>query len=140
MLGTNGNGRVGIGTSSPFATFTIDNNGSILVDENKLATTTSMTIDWQTGNQQLIQLGTSATTLTHSRYVRGQTLRLVVCNPGGTAGALTWAPAGTILWPAGTAPTQTTTANVCDIWSFIATEATSTVSGVKILGAQTANF
>jgi hypothetical protein len=47
-------------------------------------------------------------------------------------------PWGTgILWSGGSAPTQTTTANKCDIWSFLATQATSTL---VIFGAQTSNF
>jgi hypothetical protein len=94
-----------------------------------------MTIDWRNGNQQLVRLGTSATTISFTGFIEGQKLVLTVCNPNATAGAISW---GTqVLWSGGTAPTQTTTANKCDVWSFLATVATSTI---KIFGTQSANF
>lgn len=133
-------GNVGIGTTSPFAGLSIGiGNGSstksILVAEHRPATSTSITIDWTNGNQQNIRLGTDATTISFSNYTDGQTLKILTCNPNGTAGAITW---GTqILWSGGTAPTQTTTANKCDVWSFIATMATSTL---KIFGGANTNF
>ncbi|HEX5774404.1 MAG TPA: hypothetical protein VFY28_00360, partial [Candidatus Paceibacterota bacterium] len=128
-------GKVGVGTSSPWSKFTIGSGGAITVAENTLSTSTSMTIDWRNGNQQLVRIGTAGTTINFSGYVAGQRLMLTVCNPGATAGAISW---GTqILWSGGTTPTQTTTANKCDIWSFVATQATSTL---KIFGAQSANF
>lgn len=135
-------GFVGIASSSAVGTPGLvvgAGNGaagkSIVVAETKPATSTSITIDWSIGNTQLFRIGTAAVTFAFSNSVDGQSLKAIVCNPGTTAGAITW-PTG-ILWPGGTAPTQTTTANKCDIWSFIQTQATSTV---KILGAQTANF
>ena len=94
-----------------------------------------MTVDWRNGNQQLVRIGTVATTISFSGYVAGQKLVITLCNPGSTAGALSWGTS--ILWSGGTAPTQTTTADKCDIWSFIATQATSSL---MILGAQTPNF
>ncbi|HYD92896.1 MAG TPA: hypothetical protein VEB18_00325 [Candidatus Paceibacterota bacterium] len=126
---------IGVGTSTPWAGLSVASGSAIVAAENTLATSTSMTIDWRNGNQQLVRLGTSATTISFSGYIQGQKLVLTVCNPGATAGAISWSTQ--ILWPGGTAPTQTTTANKCDIWSFVATQATSTL---KIFGAQTANF
>ncbi len=128
-------GNLGVATSSPWARFSIASGGAIVVAENTLATTTSMTVDWRNGNQQLVRLGTSATTVTFSGYVAGQRLMLTVCNPGTTAGTLSWGTS--VLWPGSSAPTQTTTANKCDIWSFVATQATSTL---RVFGSQSANF
>lgn len=130
---------VGIASSTPFSRLSVGagggTGGSIMASEHRPATSTTATISWTDGNQQLYRHGTQATTISFSNYTDGQTLRLVVCNPGGSAGAITW---GTqVLWSGGTTPTQTTTANKCDVWSFIATGATSTL---KILGAQSANF
>ena len=131
------NGNIGVGTSSPFAKFAIGAGGAITTVENKLATSTSMTVSWLVGNQQLVQIGTSATTISFSNYISGQILRLVVCNPGSAAGALTFTG---VEWVGASMPTQTTTANYCDLWTFIATQATSTSGAIKIFGAQAANI
>ncbi len=146
--------RLGIGTSSPWASITIDRNGgvatsSIVVTEYKRnATSTAMTIDARDSNQQILQIFTAATTITLNTqtFLPGQTLRLVVCNPhAGTAGAITWAtsnPVGALLWSGGTAPTQTTTLDKCDLYSFVGTQATSTSNGgtSKIFGAGSTSF
>jgi fibronectin-binding autotransporter adhesin len=126
---------IGVGSSTPWAGLSIVSGKAIVVGENNIATSTSMTVDWRNGNQQLVRTGTSGTTISFSGYVDGQKLTLIVCNPNATAGAISW---GTqVLWGGGTAPTQTTSANRCDVWSFLATQATSTV---KIFGSQSANF
>lgn len=131
---TTGLNAVSIGATTSLA--------SIAVLENVVATSTAITIDWTKGNQQTVQLGTSATAIGFDKAsTTGQTLRLVVCNPGAAAGALSFATRG-ILWQGGTTPTQTTTANKCDVWSFILTQATSTFASpsTRIFGAQSANF
>ena len=103
------------------------------------ATSTSQTINWNNGTQQLFQMNTAGVTFTFVGYGVGQTLRLIVCNGGGTAGTITWP--SIIRWPAGTTPSQTTTAQKCDVWSFLDTQATSTSAKADtILGAQTASF
>lgn len=135
------NGRLGIASTTPFAGLSLGSgNGSstqaILVAEHRPATSTAMTIDWRNGNTQTIRKGTAGITLTFSNYTDGATLKLIGCNPtGGTAGTFTW-PA-VILWPGATAPAQTTTANKCDVYSFVATQATSTL---VIFGASSLNF
>ena len=126
---------IGIASSTPWSGLAIASGKAITVAENTLATSTSISVDWKNGNQQLVRLGTAGTTISFSGYIEGQKLVLTVCNPGATAGAISW---GTqILWAGGTAPTQTTTANKCDVWSFLATNATSSL---KIFGTQSANF
>lgn len=136
-IGTNG--FYGFATSTPSEAMTII--GGILSAESQPATTTSMTLDLSTRNQFNVQLGTSATTLTLTGLLAGQGTRVVVCNPGSTASTVTWAttPANSLLWSGGTAPTQTTTANKCDVYTFTTTLATSTTA-VKVLGGYVQNF
>lgn len=145
-------GNVGIGTTSPWAKFTIDRWGlsgtsiassSILVTEYKIATTTGKTIDARDGNSQLFQIGGAATTITLTGFLSGSQMKLTVCNPNAVAGAITWAtsPASLLIWTGDTTPVQTTTANKCDVYSFFGTSATTTGTGLgKIFGAQTAGF
>lgn len=159
-LVVNSNGWVGLATTSPWSRLTLGYNylatgfasSSITVQEFRISTTTAKTIDARDGNTQLFQIGASATTITLTGFIPGSQMKLIVCNPNGTAGAITWAtsPANLLLWPGGTAPSQTTTTNKCDVWSFIGTTATSTATANptpalfgslgKILGAQTPNF
>lgn len=131
----------GLGTSTPFYKFSIgsgngSSSASILVAEHQPATSTSMTIDWTNGNQQMVRLGNAATTISFSNYTDGATLKVIACNPPtGTAGTITW---GTqVLWAGGSAPSQTTTAQKCDVWSFLGTQATSTL---KVFGSVTNSF
>jgi hypothetical protein len=134
------NFNVGIASTAPMTSLGIA-TGTILVAEFKpAATSTTQTVNWLNGTQQILKLGTAAITLTFTGNAVGQTLRLVTCAPdSGTMGTITWPAA--VRWAGGAAPTQTTTAQHCDIYSFINTHATSTVAGAGvILGAQTANF
>lgn len=146
-------GITGVGTTSPSAgIFTVQGGnsahaGSIVNSEWAPATTTSITVQFASSTQQLLQIGTSATTITLDtsfHTINGQTLRLIVCNPNASAGAITWATNNSIplMWAgAGAAPTQTTTAKACDAYSFLTTQATSTSSGaITIFGAGTTNF
>jgi hypothetical protein len=134
-------GGVGVGTSTPFSQFSIGKGGTAVVAENAIATSTSQTVDWNQGAQQLLQIGTAGITVTFQNYIVGQTLRLVVCNPrSGTAGTLTWPNTSVLQWAGATAPTQTTTANQCDVYSFIATQATSTAATALVFGAASTGF
>ncbi len=137
-----GNGNViveasiGIGTSTPWTSLSIAEGGAITVEENLLTTSGTINVDWRDGNSQLIRLTSSAVTINLSGYIAGQKLLLTICNPSGsTGGAITWGT--TISWADGSTPTQTTTANKCDVWSFIATNSTGTL---RVFGAQTPNF
>jgi hypothetical protein len=129
---------LGVASSTPFSALSVGAGKSITVGENRLATSTSMTVDWNAGNQQLIQKGTAGITLTFSNVIDGQKLTLVGCNPGaGTAGTFTWP--SNVFWPGSTAPTQTTTANKCDLYTFLATKATSTTA-IVIFGGYNQNY
>lgn len=128
----------GVGTTTPRTS--LDVNGEISSSETKVATSSTTNIDWaNTQNQDLVQIGASAITVQFTNYGIGMTKRVIVCNPTGTAGALTWGT--TILWAATTTPTQTTMPNACDEYSFLVTEATSTnASNPAIFGTQVPAF
>src|ERR1035437_1083695 len=132
---------IGYIASSPVYLLTVGsstNYGSIITPENKVVTSTNMTIDWSKSNQQLIQTGPAAATIGFSNVQNGATFRLVICNPNVSAGAITFTG---VRWVNNSMPAQTLTANVCDAWSFFATQATSTSAGtVNIFGAQSPNF
>lgn len=142
-------GYFGIGTTSPFAPFSLDRTGgqassSILVNAyryggSNLATSTSQTIDCTLSNTIHWPLGLSATTLTLKGLAPGMTCKVIVENPNGTAGTLTWAATSpyVLRWAGGTAPTQTTTKNSIDVYSFIGAQGSSTP---VILGAGSVNF
>lgn len=138
---------VGIASSTPFSRLSIGTgiaSSSVTVAEYhfgspNIATSTAAQIDCRTSNQQHWGIGASATTLTLVGLTPGQTCRVIIENAGQTAGALTWAvPSGyQLYWSGGTVPTQTTTGFKQDVWSFIVTQASSTMA---VLGAMTANF
>ena len=146
-------GQLSIGTStSPWSSLTLDRgfNGiassSITVTQYApSATSTSMTADCRDSNTIHLAIGTSATTITLAPMVGGQTCKVIVSNPNGTAGAITWATTASqqLYWANGTPPTQTTTANKRDVWSFVGDKmpaSASSTQATSILGAQTANF
>jgi hypothetical protein len=119
--------NLGVASTTPTTKLSVG-QGAISVAEYQPATSTSMTVDWTQGNQQVVRIGTSATAIAFSNFIAGQKLALILCNPGSTGGAVTFTG---VLWAGGTAPTTTTTANKCDIITFLATNATSTL---KIFG------
>lgn len=136
-----------IATASPstFATttysvFSISPGGQVSLSALQPATSTAITLDWSaTPNQVEYRIGGAATTITLINATTsafwGSTKRVWVCNPGGTAGALTWAGVEWI----GTAPTQTTTANQCDLYFLNITRATST-SAYKVAGGANTGY
>lgn len=129
---------LGIATTSPWTKLALG-AGAVTVVEQRLSTSTNMTVDWRTSNTQLLQTGVSATTIGFTGFVAGQQLKLIVCNPGSTAGAITFTG---VDWVGGALPTQSTATSTCDVWSFLATQATSTqaTSSLKIFGAVTNGF
>ncbi len=139
--------NLSVGTTTAVANGIVA-NGSIRSAEKNVATSSSITVDWSLANQQLVRLGGGAVTITfinatstgvaNSIGINGSTLRLILCNPGVTAGAVTYSfPSGALLWSGGTAPVQTTTANKCDIVSFITSAGTSTPI---MMGAASLNY
>lgn len=90
-------------------------------------------IDWSLGQTAVINL-TQNSTFTFSNVTTGTTIRAIICQDGTGSRLITAYPAS-MRWQTGFAPTLTTTANKCDIMSFIT--GTSTAS---VFGATSANF
>lgn len=137
-LTINFNGYLGIGTTTPLTQLSVA-TGSIsnLQFDWGTGTSTSMTIDWNKRNNQKMQIANAAITVNfiNGTTTPGQNLTVFVCNPtAGTAGAITWSG---VYWSGGTIPTQTKTANKCDMWSFKSTYSTSSVI---MIGALNSNF
>lgn len=128
--------------SSTRSYFGLTQGGTIYTCETKPATSTSMAFDWGgMCSTVTYQMGTSAFTInvknaTSSIY-SGSSKKVWVCNPGGTAGAITWT--GVEWGNGGTMPAQTTTTNVCDLWTLTVGSGTST-SAYKVFGQQSPNF
>ncbi len=123
------------------ATFAVENTGGIRTSASQPGTTTTQILDWsQTPPQVEYQIGSGAFTITFINATTSQywgSRKIVwVCNPHAAAGgALTW---NAVEW-IGTAPTQTTTLDNCDVYSFDITRATST-SAYKIAGTAGTGF
>ncbi len=135
-------GKIGYATTTPTEAITVV-GGGIMTTENAQSTTTSITVNMTSQNQSLLQIGTAATTVTLGNLIPGQAKRIVICNPGASASTITWAtsPANKLLWSGATAPTQTTTANKCDVYTFTVTQGTSTAAtSFVVLGGFIQNF
>ena len=126
--------KIGVASSTPFSAVAVGAGGAITTTEKSLTDSSTITIDWTQGNQQLVVLGGNRT-IAFTNYIPGAALRLVACQDATGSRTLTWPAA--VLWNSGTSPTLTTTASKCDVLTFIATSATGTV---KILGTSVLNF
>ena len=154
LLGYNGTAFVATGTpqlsigyllaTSTTATSTFRGGvylmGTVQLAATSSATSTTITLDWaNTPPQVEYRIGTAATSITlinATTSTQWGSRKLVwVCNPNASAGALTWSGVEWI----GTAPTQTTTANQCDVYSFDVTRATSTTA-YKVAGSGGTGF
>lgn len=124
--------------------FSVLAGGQITLSETRPATSTTMVLDWSaTARQVNYRIGGSATTIsiinaTTSTFV-GSTKLVWICNPSFAAGALTWVG---VEWMGATTPTQTTTANACDVYSFNITSGTSTTASpsYKVAGSAGTGF
>lgn len=117
------NGQISVQLSGTASTTLHLGRGSVLVPEYQPATSTSITIDFASSSQQLVRIGGSAITISFTNVIPGQKLLLLTCNPGTTAGAVTFSGA---MFSGGIQPGNTTAANKCDSWSFFGTAGTST--------------
>jgi hypothetical protein len=131
----NGANFLGISSSSPKTSLVVG-SGSATISELVLSTSTNMTVYMASSTTQHMQLGSAAVSLTIvPNGGVGNGMKLKVCNPATTAGALTFFSSTTITWAGITAPTQTTAANRCDMYSFLYGNATGTA--ISIFGAIT---
>lgn len=94
----------------------------------------TITVDWSKGNRQEVVLGATGRTLAFSNVVAGQVLELWVWQDGTGSRTITTYPSG-VHWPAGTAPTLTTTAHKFDRLVF-----TTSTSTTQFAGAASANY
>jgi fibronectin-binding autotransporter adhesin len=130
------NTAIGIGSSTPFAALSIGANGAILTTEKAVSYASTMTINWLQGNQQVVTLTGTGNTVAFSNQTAGATLRLILCqDSSGSRTVTSWD--SSILWSGGVAPTLTTTPNKCDVFTFLATNGTSTL---RVLGSSVQNF
>ena len=98
--------------------------GTIVNNEYQPATSSSMTLSWLNGTQQLVKLGHAAVTINFSGVVTGGVLRLPVCQDGTGGATVTWD--SRVLWASSTAPTLSG-ANHCDLMTFDSTNGTSSL-------------
>ncbi len=114
----------------------VEVTGSILSTEVEKTTASTIAIDWEEANQQSITLNQTGHTVTFSNYNPGQTLRLIVCQDGTGSRTITTWPS-VIDWASATAPTLTTTANKCDVMTFLTTNERG---NVEVFGSYVLNF
>lgn len=93
----------------------------------------TVNIDWSAGQTAMLQLN-QATTITFTNVTAGTAIRAIVCQDGTGSRTVSSYPAS-MRWQTGFAPTLTTTANKCDIMSFLTGSSTTSV-----FGATSANF
>ncbi len=145
FFGTNAylTGKISIASSTPANSIEVA-TGSILVSEFlPNGTSTAMTFDWRNGNSAVIRYGVANVVVTFSNVIGGQIFRLITCAPPtGTPGTIFFSTStNQIYWSGGSLPASTATVKKCDVWSFVATAATSsTVASPVIFGIQSPNF
>jgi hypothetical protein len=100
---------------------TITAERAITSEESSLTAGAGIALNWDNGNQQYLSLTTNSTIGSFTNNTTGQTLRLVVCQDATGGRTFTFSP--TIKWSGATTPTQTSTLNKCDVYSFIQTTA-----------------
>lgn len=99
-------------------TLTISGQAYSIIQATLTPTGTTQTVNWNTGNSQILTLAsaTGTVTLTFSNPLPGATYVLKIIQHASSAKDITW-PA-TVKWPDGIIPVITTTASAVDIASF----------------------
>jgi len=129
-----------IATSTATSTFSdvVQSNSGFYSPEIIVATSSTTNIPMvaaASSTSYVARIGASGITLNLTNILAGSVLRLTVCNPSNTTGgAITWTTSQYwIHWSGTSVPAQTTTANACDLWTFSATNGSSTPF---VMGAQ----
>ncbi len=127
-------GNLGIGTTTPATKLQV--NGAIVSEEASTTPSATPSFDWSARNQYTMLLTANVTAITFTGGQPGAGDRLLLCQDGvGSRTVAGWD--SKILWPGATAPTQTATANKCDLYTFTVTNATGTQ---RFLGGYVQNF
>jgi len=108
-------GYVGIGNTTPASP--LDVLGAMYSRLVTDSDSSSVTVDWNTGNVHSIKLNTSATALTFSNGQAGGKYDLILAQDATGGRTVTWPAA--VKWNDGSTPTITTTANSTTTLSFL---------------------
>lgn len=109
--------RMGLGTGAGSAA-TLTTSGQFdLGFINGGSCGSALTFNWNSGEIQRTTLTAATCTLTFNNPIAGRTYLLQIAQDGTGGRLITWP--GTVLWPAGAAPTLTTGANKIDLCSFV---------------------
>ncbi len=131
-------GNVGIGSTSPNQPLEV--NGAIKSVEALNVTAATINVDWSAGNQQTVILNQAGHGVDFSNFFPGQIFRLVVCQDG-TGGRTITNWVDDVRFPSGaTSIALSSTANTCDVISFIVTDAAGLPGGTVILGTIVRGF
>ena len=131
-------GKVGIGLSDP--DLSLEVNGAIKSQEVDNATAAVINVDWAAGNQQTVTLNQAGHTVTFANVFAGQIFRLIVCQDGvGSRTISTW-PSSVKFAKGVTTPNLSTDPNTCDVFSFLATDASGIPGSLVILGTTVRGF
>ena len=119
------NENVGIGTTTPLST--LDVYGSIHTEEHRLATSTSMTIDFSTAsstNRMLVGSSNITVSFTNASLVPGKEIKIMICNPAtGVIGTTTFSG---VLWDGDVDPGSSVVNSQCERKVFYSSNASST--------------
>ena len=111
-------------------------SGSGIVSTNQYAAqifSSSVTVNWNSGNVQQITLLSGGNTFTFSNGIAGGRYLLIVRQPITGSGSITWPSTSSVLWAGGSTPTPTATVNKTDIFGFV-------YDGAIYYGSSTLNF
>jgi hypothetical protein len=132
----NSTGQLGMSTSTPWSMLSLS-GGAITVAEASTTAASIVNINWILQQTAKLEMTGNTTVNMNHNGVVGQVEKIVLCQDGAGSHTVTWASSSTLIWTGHTAPTQTATANECDVYSFITTGATGTP---MVFGAATQVF
>lgn len=121
-IGTNGRINVAAASTTPQRGIVYDTAAC-----QEATLTDGATVTWNLANASCARVvlgGNRTLDITNETQAIGQSVRLTVCSDASARSISSWDAA--ILWPGGTAPTQTATANKCDSFNGYVTAATGT--------------
>lgn len=128
------NNKLGIATATPATA--LDVKGGIVAEEVSTTFSATPTFDFSTANQFRMTMTSNVTAITLSNVQPGKGDALILCQDGtGSRTVAGWD--SKVIWAGGTVPTQTSTLNKCDLYTFRTTYATGTL---RVFGAAIQSF